>query len=313
MSGESNQLTGEALTSELSELRDLRGKTVVKLDILNLTEGFEPYGEGSIDFKSFVFPGGELQVKVGRPITGRVLITSRMRGSEDVLRLLLVADALRRRSPKVELYAFIPYLPYARQDRVCAPGEALSLSVAADIINNMKLDRVIVFDPHSDVSAALIDRLLAIDNTDFVSGIVSWFDRANGDIFLVAPDAGASKKIYGVAKRARAQVLIGSKSRDVNTGEITGTSIHGDVKPNRPHIVVDDICDGGRTFIELAKVLEERGVTRQWRHLIVSHGIFSQGRSLLLDYYNTVHCTESFGEGTPFKDFLPLNQLEARL
>jgi ribose-phosphate pyrophosphokinase len=46
-------------------------------------------------------------------------------------------------------------------------------------------------------------------------------------------------------------------------------------------IIVDDICDGGRTFIELAKVLKSNKVKNIT--LFVTHGIFSKGVDALFE------------------------------
>ena len=56
-------------------------------------------------------------------------------------------------------------------------------------------------------------------------------------------------------------------------------------------IIIDDICDGGRTFIELAK--EIRKQTDKPIYLIVTHGIFSAGFEKLSDELDGIFCTNS--------------------
>ena len=51
-------------------------------------------------------------------------------------------------------------------------------------------------------------------------------------------------------------------------------------------LVLDDICDGGRTFIELAKATSGIQFDLQ---LAVTHGIFSKGREELNKYYSKIH------------------------
>lgn len=67
---------------------------------------------------------------------------------------------------------------------------------------------------------------------------------------LVAPDAGALKKIDAVARAAGvAEYAILSKKRDVASGNLTGFAlVAGDVK-DRDVLIVDDLCDAGGTFI----------------------------------------------------------------
>ena len=53
-----------------------------------------------------------------------------------------------------------------------------------------------------------------------------------------------------------------------------------------------DICDGGRTFIELAKAIKERTQDSEI-YLVVTHGIFSAGLYDLSAYCNKIYCTNS--------------------
>ena len=94
--------------------------------------------------------------------------------------------------------------------------------------------------------------------------------------------------------------LTASKSRDLATQEISDTTINGDVK-GKNLLVVDDICDGGRTFIELGKVLREKQCGEL--SLFVTHGIFSYGIDQLLDVYDRIYTTDSFhpDERSPFR------------
>ena len=92
---------------------------------------------------------------------------------------------------------------------------------------------------------------------------------------LVAPDAGAIKKVLKVAQVTGLPMVRADKIRDVNTGAITETVVYSDHIKDKSFLIVDDICDGGRTFIELEKVL--RPLTDAYVYLYVTHGIFSKG------------------------------------
>ena len=54
---------------------------------------------------------------------------------------------------------------------------------------------------------------------------------------------------------------------------------------------VDDICDGGRTFIELGKVLRAKGASKLV--LSVTHGIFSRGPALVFEMFDAIYTTDS--------------------
>lgn len=108
---------------------------------------------------SFTFNGGERHVKiVGLDHEAYVDVEAILTSSNDVMDLLLVADALKRMDIKIDTL-LIPYFPYSRQDRVCNYGEALSVSVMANLINSIKANEVVIQDPHSSVTFALINNL----------------------------------------------------------------------------------------------------------------------------------------------------------
>lgn len=186
----------------------------------------------------------------------------------------------------------IPYFPYARQDRVMTDGEGLSLRVAAKMINQCNFKWVEVWDAHSDVLAAFFpegvlhaipQHELVIDHPDF---------RADSVDAILSPDAGASKKIYKLAKKLNVPVIECGKKRNVVTGEIIGTTIGNlpDDHQNLKNIwVFDDICDGGATFLNLAKAFKEAYPDKEYTlNLFVTHGIFSKGLTILSDYYSNV-------------------------
>jgi ribose-phosphate pyrophosphokinase len=115
------------------------------------------------------------------------------------------------------------------------------------------------------------------------------------NLVLVSPDAGAFKKIFEVGKEFQIEnIITASKVRDIKTGDIVSTSIPMLSRNNRfKYVIIDDICDGGRTFIELAKAIKEQreGVEI---YLVVTHGIFSAGFTELTKYFNGIFCTNSY-------------------
>lgn len=235
------------------------------------------------------FKGGEENVKIDlryapKGSIGFVEITAKIKSSSDLMALAMLVDAcsrLENLSADAKFKLNLPYIPYARQDRIMQPGEALSIKVFARFVNSLGFNEVIVDDPHSDVSAALLDNVkirgqdvLISENHEVVSGA----DARH--VTIVAPDAGARKKAQKVADRLRLPLVEAGKARDVRTNEITGTAVFGDVD-GRECVIVDDICDGGRTFIALAQALKENGAKRVI--LYVTHGIFSFGKQVILD------------------------------
>lgn len=242
------------------------------------------------------FPGGEVGVDINNlsQIDGmkveRVCVDARLKNSDDVMALLMATDALRMEYPLAKFMLDLPYIPYARQDRVCNAGEALSIKVFGRLINSLKYDIVQVVDPHSAVSLACIDNVCVRDQFDIFKKIKLSFSN----ITIVAPDQGATKKCEEFAKKVGAAgVITCSKTRNLADGKITGMTVDGpDDMSNLNLLVLDDICDGGRTFIELAMLLESRNP--KTLELAVTHGIFSKGTDIVTNMYDHVYTTDSF-------------------
>lgn len=226
----------------------------------------------SVELKKFA--GGENHIKILTHFTeeDKVQINTRLNSSDDLMTLCLAVDALRNMFVK-HIEVVIPYIPYARQDRVMVPGEPLSIKVFAGIINQLQVNKVKVFDAHSDVSVALLDRCIHIPNHDMVKYFLK--ELALTDYTLVSPDLGAYKKVDKLAQKLnyKGEIATGIKVRDLATGEIIKSDVTTSDLNGKACVVVDDICDGGRTFIELASALKAKNAGPLY--FICSHGIFS--------------------------------------
>lgn len=241
----------------------------------------------------FTFPGGERNVTVTIPADApklSMLLEVSFRDSHDLIDFMLVCDALARlgRYP----FVLIPYFPYARQDRVCNPGEALSVKVIADLIQEVCTStKIEIWDPHSDVVAAMFPpgSIKIIEQHELAAPFFVGWDQG----VIVAPDAGAEKKAFKLAKHLGFPLVKASKQRDPKTGEIHGSMIdnwaHMGIPNDAKFIIVDDICDGGRTFIELATAMRKLGATGEL-HLYVTHGIFSRGIGVFRDLFTKIYC-----------------------
>jgi len=232
-----------------------------------------------IAYEHFFFGGGEQHVKFDNEDllnTFNATIWLHYAQDSEIWKLALIVDAFRRAQPLV-MRLNIPYFPAARQDRVCVQGEPLTVKVFADFINAMNFNRVTIFDPHSDVTAALLNNVKVVDNTKFVGAILGEMNALNktGKTVLVSPDAGSNKKVANVAKYLNnitgqeVSVVRADKLRNVATGQIIETTVYADDLTGKECYIIDDICSKGGTFCALAKVLKAKGASKVY--LIVSH------------------------------------------
>ena len=233
----------------------------------------------AIQFEHFFFGGGEQHIKIkdcANSIFNSVTIWLHYSQDSDIWKLALIVDALRRHGCS-SIALKIPYFPAARQDRVCVAGEPLTVKVFADFINAMKFSCVTIFDPHSEVTPALLDNVKVVDNAQFVGAVLGELNALDGTgkTVLVSPDAGSNKKVANVAKYLynisgkEVAVVRADKLRNVATGQIIETTVYADDLTGKNCFIIDDICSKGGTFCALAKVLKSKGAARVT--LVVSH------------------------------------------
>lgn len=197
---------------------------------------------------------------------------------EDIINMMLLNNVIENNYIKNsyrEKSLMCKYIPFGRQDRITDLGEPFSLKVFADLINSMGFTSVLSLDNHSDVTSALLNRNIQLSQVDEFL-YMGMENNLKGFDCICSPDVGAIKKIEKLISKLEDdyELIVGTKVRNLKTGEITETKIQGEVK-GKSIMIIDDICDGGRTFIELAKVLYANGAKQVG--LIVSHGIFSRG------------------------------------
>lgn len=253
-----------------------------------------------------VFSGGELNVKLPELDLKKgdlVTIDYRSKDPNDLLKLGLVVNAIHNNyaylEPKIKLY--IPYLPYARQDRVCSHGEAYGLQFILWYLSNLGFIDITTRDVHSDVYSKLSDPG-KFNATSFI-GNISFMNQlaelgiALEDLVRVSPDKGALNRVRKIlldvprdCQRFYPWYDFYRYYRSSPILEVEKERIDGGVKStiktllpieNCNLLIIDDICDGGATFIDLAKQLSKyapKSIT-----LFVTHGIFRNGTDDLYD------------------------------
>lgn len=244
-------------------------------------------------FTHMTFSDGAEQIRLNeciirRPFISGVSVQARLDSSQAVMTLALLKNAIREwfihddvvRMPLVDLT--IRYLPYARQDRVCYPGEANGSRVFAEMVNAMGFASITVIDPHSQAAVANLAYPRFITQTDIFTqheAVIGNFIRE--DFVVCGPDKGSTLKAQYVSANFNGtmDIIQGDKIRSPDTGELTGFSYEGDVE-GKTVLIVDDICDGGGTFLGLAAELHKGGADRVG--LYITHGIFSKGLAPLL-------------------------------
>ena len=251
-----------------------------------------------VNFKSWWFPGGENGFSLMDDCAAKSLHTChwahiivRIQCGNDLLEFLSAVDAIQRYAG-CGIQVSIPYWPAARQDRVANPGEALTTKIYADIFNSLNLQFVQLVDPHSEVSLALIHNSWLYPIHEKIKLAI---ENCNPD-FIISPDAGASKRIETYLKKINCTIPVIQclKKRDTLTGRLSGFQVLSTKEElaGKKCLILDDICDGGGTFIGICEELDELDAGDTY--LYVTHGIFSKGYSSLLENFTKIYTTDSF-------------------
>jgi ribose-phosphate pyrophosphokinase len=201
----------------------------------------------------------------------------------DVVNMVSVSNALLHCNA-FRRTLYIPYLLGARSDRVTKPMESVESEVVADMINLCGFNTVKVLDAHSSESVSYIRNYLPANN----QFLVEKYNHPNA--VFICPDKGAHAKCmhYFNWNPCLATMTRCKKERNPQTGELVLHVMGPEVCKDRNCVVIDDLCDGGRTFIEIAKQIQSKHLT-----LIVTHGLFTKGLSILKQYFNEIICSDS--------------------
>jgi len=290
------------------------------MKILNLTNN----ETSDIKFEVSKFPDGQQQVKIDLKSfhdisifqfsykNNEVKIKARLNNFKDLELIICATKSLRELGVK-QIHLYTPYFLGSRSDRKFEEGSNNYLKdVICPIINNLKFESVTVLDPHSDVLEACLNNFKKIDNLELIKDVIfnnlcagpGFVDTDKfNNLILISPDAGANKKIFKIAEQIgyKGDIITCSKSRDEN-----GKLSHVVVPITREYlnkdlIIIDDICDGGATFINIAKEIRNKqkefkmlGYEYSNIYLIVIHGIFSKGFKELNTYFDGIYCTNSY-------------------
>lgn len=260
-------------------------------------------------YEQIIYPAGEIQIRIkpefhdqiktAETITVRARLTSYSDNRAETAQKLaanfyslrLLVSAVNGVSGHIRLGLDLPYLPYSRADRRFVPGDCYGLDVMRKSLG--WFSGVRTYDIHNTVPVKWDMTITNVAPTMFHRQAIEDFARFHNRqrITVLWPDEGAAKRYrlpdqVGVVK---IQQLNATKKRNVTTGEFEGFTVPERKKfDNDCVLVIDDICDGGGTFL---------GVTGNlyWKDLglCVTHGIFSQGFDKLNGRFSRIYTTNS--------------------
>lgn len=157
-----------------------------------------------------------------------------------------------------DITAVIPYLAYARQDRVFLDGELPSAELIADLLNASGVTSLVTVDIHSELA------LQYVSHAQNLSAIPKLAEYAQSNLALrnpviVSPDSGGLSRAKMFANILGSKVLALDKTRDRESGEIKMDVKSMNEFQGNDAILVDDIISSGASISKAAEILKANG------------------------------------------------------
>jgi ribose-phosphate pyrophosphokinase len=231
----------------------------------------EHYGAPLGKLKINKFSDGEMAPEFYESIRGEdvFLINATCAPSDNLMELLLMADAVRRASA-CNITAVIPYFGYARQDRKDKPRVAIGAKLVANLLTAAGFQRLMTLDLHAGQIQGFFD--FPVDHLDATALFVPYIKELDlGKFMFASADVGGVGRARVYAKHFNKELAVCDKHR-VRANEIATMQVIGDVADNHV-ILIDDIVDTGGTLCRAAEIIMEKGALSV--RAFCTHGIFS--------------------------------------
>lgn len=251
------------------------------------------------------FSDGELQVELLDSVRGqvvRIIQSTSNPGNDNLMELLLLADAARR-SGAIKISAIIPYYGYSRQDRRPENTRCpLSSRVVAGMIESVGIDEVIIVDMHSLQQVGFFSiPVINVSAMVALSGDI-WRKYGKEKPVIVSPDVGGTARARNCANELNLELAIIDKRRQkANHSEVM--NILGDVE-GRTCILVDDMVDTAGTLCKGAKSLKEAGAKKVIAY--ITHPVLSG------DAYDTLSEYSEFLDELVVTDTIPIDKNQTK-
>ncbi len=219
-------------------------------------------GVGTVPLVFKTYPDGEFYVrldgKVGNEEVAIVQTTSPPQDAR-LMQLMLIVDAAKRHGAK-KITAVVPYLAYARQDRVFLEGEAVSIEAVAHMLKAVGVDNLITVNVHQQ---KVLEKFPFPAKTVSAITLLAEYLKSKGleKAFALAPDDGALWLVEEAKTVLGGECGYIEKHRDLHTGQISMEKKRLDVK-GKVVIIFDDVISTGGTIALAAKYASECGASK---------------------------------------------------
>lgn len=232
------------------------------------------YSLGEVKIKEF--DDSEILPKISSSIRGNSCFyfhDSSLNPQYWLTSLLLINDALMGADAK-KITDVLPYMKYARQDRMIERTPISTRVVARSIASCSKVSRIITTDLHNPASTGAYN--LPFENLKAYPVIIEFLKKEHADFLkdaiILSPDAGSAPRADSYSKRLMIDMTVASKQRNLQ-GKIEKMIINADIS-GKNILIVDDMVGTAGTMCRAANELVEKGVKKVYA--CATHGLFSK-------------------------------------
>ena len=242
------------------------------------------------------YPDGQIQLVLEDLDDNKfhLVILTRICNSDDLFILMQLSDIVNRRGLSCTLY--VTYLLAARTDRLFSWNTSFTLKIVMDVLRSFNSE-IMILDPHSDVANRLSgNKVYEINFVNMLINYTDIFDDSD-NIVIVAPDEGAKDRLEHIVASSifRNPIIYCSKTRDEN-GKVTEVKVKSEspiqVNKKTRLIAIDDLCDGGGTFMAIAPELKKYEAKEV--DLVITHSIQLDGLEKVASVYDKVITSNSY-------------------
>ena len=244
-----------------------------------------------VNYEPKKFSDGTLDMRIPIEVLAKnpVSIAWYFERNDELVTLMFVTRHLQENGIR-DISLTLPYVPNGRQDRAPSSADVFTLKYFAEAINALNFQTVYIFDPHSDVSAAMIHRAKVVSAKD---NIYESIRNINEDeLLMFYPDEGAMKRYSKIIPR---EYIHGVKKRDWLSHEIQELQIQSDGIDivGKSVLMVDDILSSGKTLLIAAEKLKKLGVNKIYLYASHSENRIQYSPLLTTDIVEKIYTTNS--------------------
>ena len=223
-----------------------------------------------VDVDTRTFPDGESKITFRHNLKKSVVLIVQSTYppvDTNLLQILSIISEVKKISSKI--YAIMPYMGYARQDRQFLNGEIVTMSVVAKMLQAAGAKKAIVVDIHS--KTALRHFKIPTENVSAIPELAKYLKKLKlKNPIVVSPDTGGSLRAKKFADILKSDFITLKKSRNRKTGKVSIQSTKADVN-GKDLIIVDDIISTGGSVVKATQFLKKQKCKRVF--VVCTHGL----------------------------------------